>query len=341
MASEPPPLPIPLATLAYAPPPQNRRPGIMTAVGVISIVLASLSLLASLGGVFSNMAMLAMSRVTMPITIVPPGATTAKPSTETVTADGITVDPRGSADGMSFELCRKVIEAIDATRPMNQTRRKHLDLLLRNSGQKMFPLVTDATTVPDIRGKLSWRDTGPSIDYIYIPTGTIQVSDRFATFRPSGKGEVVQANAIGTPSSAPPAPARPMPFPFRVDPTATIIAMVESALSLLVAIVLLIGGILLIRNSPAYLRLHWIYIIAKIPLVIVAAVASWMTSTAMMNSMASSMPPGATTPSLSGFMIIPAIVTAIITMAYPVTLIFIFATRTAEAYYNDIRGIRG
>jgi hypothetical protein len=75
-----------------------------------------------------------------------------------------------------------------------------------------------------------------------------------------------------------------MPFPFRIDPTAAILAMCEAAVSLLVAIMLLVGGILLLRNSPAYLRLHWIYIIAKIPLVIVAAVASWMSSNAMLSS---------------------------------------------------------
>src|SRR3954454_11765621 len=93
MSFEPPPIPIPMATLAYAPPPENRRPGIMMAVGVMSIVLASLRLLASLGGGFFNFAMLAMSRMPMPTTIVPPGAPTANPSTATVTVDGIEVDP--------------------------------------------------------------------------------------------------------------------------------------------------------------------------------------------------------------------------------------------------------
>jgi hypothetical protein len=43
---------------------------------------------------------------------------------------------------------------------------------------------------------------------------------------------------------------------------------------------------------------------------------------------------------MSGVMIIPAIVMAIIALAYPVSLIFIFATRNAKAYYNDVRGVR-
>jgi hypothetical protein len=345
MQSEPPPIPIPVATLAYAPPPQNRRPGIMTTVGVISIVLASLSLLASVAGVFSNLAMLAMSRVPMPSVSMPSVPTPVSQSPAKVTVDGIEVDPDGSADAIPDLPRRKVEQAIDELRPMNPTRAKHLDLLLKYCGMKMFPSVTDASTVREIRGTISWQRgayvNSPAIDYISIPTGTIQVSDRFATFRPSGKGEIVQADAGGTPITTAAPPPLPRPFPFRIDPTAATIAMAESAVSLLVAVALLIGGILLLRNSPGYLRLHWIYIIAKIPLVIVAAVASWMSSNAMMNSMASSMPPGAAAPNLGAFMIIPAVVTALITMAYPISLIFIFATRTAKAYYNDVRGVHG
>src|SRR5690349_11692170 len=156
MPPDPPPLPIPVATLAYAPPPQNRRPGIMTAVGVTSIVLASLSLLMSVGGVFSNFAMLAMSRMPMPAMTPPVAPTPTKSSTATVTVDGIEVDPEGSADEMSLELRRKVLQAIGNTRPLNSTRSKHVDVLLKYSGAKMFPSVTDATSVEEIRGTMSW-----------------------------------------------------------------------------------------------------------------------------------------------------------------------------------------
>ena len=45
-----------------------------------------------------------------------------------------------------------------------------------------------------------------------------------------------------------------------------------------------------------------------------------MTSSAMMSSMSASMPPGSTPPSvMNGFMIVPAVVMAIIAMAYPAT----------------------
>ena len=56
---------------------------------------------------------------------------------------------------MAEELRVRVIEAIEEIRPLKATRTMHLDLLLKNSGQKMFPLVTSATSVAMIPGRES------------------------------------------------------------------------------------------------------------------------------------------------------------------------------------------
>src|SRR5688572_4487296 len=71
--------------LAYMIPPQNPRPGMITAIGVISIVIASLSTLSALGSSFQAIAMFFMSNTNRT-----PAATTAPAGLGTLSATEVT-----------------------------------------------------------------------------------------------------------------------------------------------------------------------------------------------------------------------------------------------------------
>jgi hypothetical protein len=337
--SEPPPIPVPVATLAYAPPPRDSRPGILTAVAVMSIVLGSLSALYSVGSLFSAIGMLVMSKISTTTAIQATPGVSSGP-VKVVTVDGVQIDPAGSPDAMGESQRQLVIDALASVRPINTQHRKDLDLLLENSGQKMFPFVKDSTTNDEIANKVFATNAATrTIDSFDIGTGTIRITDGLAMFRPAGKGEVVVASVGQTPTTGPGAMPPITPFVFRVNPIASILSICENAVSALLAVMLLVAGILLLRNSPGFWRPHWWFVWLKIPLAIVAGVASWMTYTSMMSSFASTPAgPAASSATLSAFMIIPTIIWACFSMAYPVALIFVLSSRAAKSYYAALRG---
>src|SRR5207249_4938957 len=64
--------PVSLGMLNYQEPQAGKRPGILTAVGVLSIVIGCLSGLQGLGGIASGAMMLVMSSMTFPMGVPPP-----------------------------------------------------------------------------------------------------------------------------------------------------------------------------------------------------------------------------------------------------------------------------
>ena len=349
MSQSPPPL-VPLATLAYQPPPQSQRPGLMTAVGVVSIVLASLSAISSVGGVFSNLAMLMMSTMSAKMASIQATVPIAAP-TPIVTVDGVLVDPQSSPDAMNATQRNIVIDAISAARNLTTLRRQHLNLLLENSGHKMFPFVTDDSTIDQVRQKVLVSSTSsPMLDVFDIGTGSLRILDRNATFYANGTpstngvGEVVQANVVAMPTTQSSAAATPTPMPpfvFRVNPVASIMGICENLVSLLVAILLLVAGILLLRDSPKFWRPHWWFVWLKFPLVVVASVAYYLTYSTMMNGFAAAGRGGSAPPvPMGNVMLVPTMMWGVMGMAYPIALIFVLRSRTAKMFYDGLRGIR-
>jgi hypothetical protein len=286
--------------------------------------------------------MMAMSQMSIPVPVGPPASARLS---DTVTVNGIQMDPDSSSDGMEKSQRNKIIDAITLVKPVTLTHRRHLDLLLKYSGQKIFPFVNESTSVAEIRHQITSVPSASvsGLDYVNTPAGVIRVNDTQATFQPSDAGDTVQAIAVntGSPTSFPTAMTRNVPFKFSI--IGSIISLIESLFSLLLGVVLLVGGILLLRNSIRYAQLHWIYVLAKIPLAFTAAIASWVTYKSMMSTIASNMPQGASpgmSSTMSLFMILPTLIWLIIVLSYPIVLIFILNSRTAKIYKNDLRGIR-
>jgi len=156
---EPPPpvAPVPAAPVppppAYAPPayaspayPQysgqfyppdyssGQRPGGVTAIGVLSIVLGSLGLLVNLMGGVWVLAMFAMNKVAKVVAAMPPPGvawTSTTPSPITGYERGLNLDVRQTIAGVLSQL---------TVHPLNAARQQQLDALLEHNGKDMIPL---------------------------------------------------------------------------------------------------------------------------------------------------------------------------------------------------------
>jgi hypothetical protein len=209
------------------------RPGVLTAVGVISIVVGSLSVLGSIGTVASGIMYMVMSNIQFPQPV----------------------------------------------------------------------MVQPATTMPA-------GGASPS-NVVVGPGGTVQ--------------------------RAPPPVVLPA-FRFQVPRSVSLLTIAEGGLSLCVAVLLIVAGALMLRDNPVSWRLHWIWVSVKIPLIFVAAGATYLTYTSMMNAMTPAMGPN--NPQGMGGMVglFEAFFGGIISLIYPVALMIVLSVRTSKAWLGVLRG---
>jgi len=161
----------------YTPP---RRPTILTAVGVTSIIIGSISLIASFftfsfAGILIGMTAIA---TTMNSAIHPVAAT--QPFVEYVSASGLGADQR-----------KIVIEGLNDAHAISAIRREQLDELLADAGQNIIQLSTDNLTAKRITdyvtdaSEISGATGGAMNDVLTLGSGRLQISDIGATFFPA------------------------------------------------------------------------------------------------------------------------------------------------------------
>lgn len=199
MSSFPPPLPpVPVQPIMYSTPVAN-RPGIITAIGVISIVVGSLGLM------FNGMAGL-QAFVMVMVSQVGKAAVTMQQA-KTVAA---TETPAKPADPLSMptEDRQTVVRGLAMHRAISKPRREQLDALLLKSGRQIFRLrgsdltvevvkqnVTESGTLPDAKG-------GEGSDFFIVGEGRIELADDHAKFAPGNGAEIVRVNASETTDQA-------------------------------------------------------------------------------------------------------------------------------------------
>jgi hypothetical protein len=127
---------------------------------------------------------------------------------------------------------------------------------------------------------------------------------------------------------------------FHVPPGASWLSIVEGSLSACMAIVLITAGILMLRNSPGSYRLHRVYAVAKLPLIMMAAIATWWTVSSMMNNMMAGMPNSP--PGMQGIgnmtAIFEAIFYGLFAAVYPVVILIVLSMRTAKEWRERMGG---
>src|SRR4051812_20294280 len=135
-AAVPPQIPMPVLPLGYPAPIGSRRPGIITAIGVMSIVIAALGMVGSImGGLYaigltaisaSMRSMATTTRYTASASVnIHPG--TASPGSEPAApADQLRAGPRG----LDANKRKTIVDQLDAIRPMSNEQRERLTQLL-------------------------------------------------------------------------------------------------------------------------------------------------------------------------------------------------------------------
>ncbi|MGD0464391.1 MAG: hypothetical protein ABSB74_18055 [Tepidisphaeraceae bacterium] len=161
------------------------RPGILTAVGVGSIIIASISLIVDCGGLgFADIVsqLAARGRATSVVNSAPPPLATAA------------IAQYVAPDGLSAGQRKIVIAGLCQVRPLSDARQKQLDALLADVGQQVIQLsadnlttdrvaayVTDVRNIPNGSGGPSGSG-GPADDLFILGSGRLQISDQSAVF---------------------------------------------------------------------------------------------------------------------------------------------------------------
>ena len=127
------------------------------------------------------------------------------------------------------------------------------------------------------------------------------------------------------------------PFLFHVARGASVVMLVEGAMSFCVAVLLIVAGILMLRDSVTPVRLHRSDVVLKVPLVFVAAFATWWTYSDLMASIGAIGANGGGAALGAGFGNMMAVFQAVIwagfALIYPIALLIVLSTRTSKEYF--------
>jgi len=308
------------------------RPGLVTAIGVMSVVVGSAGILgAALQGMMVVtwfVALVAFATSGIPVMPAP------------VIAANTATAPAG-ATGLSAIQRPAVSAALQSRQTMSTDQYMQLDNLLDTCGGNIFPgLSPSSDPTAAVGAAVVGTGTTPATQptasagvFFTTRTGRIDVDDDGATFTPAGGSAAIHTSqstspgvsvTIGAAPSTRPAP--PMPYlPF-------ICAIVQCSANLGLAIFLLVLGIMTLRQSARAARLHLIYCWLKIPLCVLGVGALFWFSVSMIDFLGSV---GPASSALPAFLIFFSVL-ALLGLAYPVGLLIALRTRTVRTYYQSV-----
>jgi hypothetical protein len=321
----------------------SRRPAILTAIGIISIVVASLSLITGcITGLYG-----AILR-SMPIPVMP---TTMPATSPTVSVYGgpAAYSPAAQA-GAAPELMKPnsrvmVIAAMNRLSPMSDERQQMLDQLLKEAGDGIFPFSEQNFTPARLAGSISASGRLPGADdehpgntYFVIANGRIEVADDHAVFMPSRAGDLSTVRVYRKDDSAQAAAANtPPPVTFKIfsAPAWVVRGFFLSLLfNVLLAMLLMTAGILTLRDSRKARRLHLTFALLKFGAIALAVYASWHYADAFLAAMSQA---GAQANAAGPFLAMVSAAPAAIACIYPLALLVALNTRSVRAYYRPAR----
>ena len=188
------PFAVPAQALQYDSPERGGRPGLITAVAVMSIVIASLSGLASLVSGFQAVGYYMMSIMTSSVAA-------AQARTKSVTmAPPVVVAPGRAAvhggvpavgpQGMSDPQRQAAVAALTERQPLTPSSKRQLDAILAAAGNSFgVDEVTEAGMMPQtVKGD-------PPQAYFVTRAGRLEVFHDRATFFPSNGSQIVRVSA--------------------------------------------------------------------------------------------------------------------------------------------------
>lgn len=206
--SIPPAMPVPAEALPYSVPFQHARPGIITAIGVMCIVVACLSGIGSLGSGFYGFVFWVMSRATASMSAT---ATTASTTTTTTTGSGASyswttnsgtsavVNPSPTATpALPAADASAVVIELSKTLSLDGPHLRELDNLMRSHGRQVFGVDQDASVgAATVRSDVTEHGTDADKGSIYFTTaqGRVDIYGDRATFVSADGGTTIDTSA--------------------------------------------------------------------------------------------------------------------------------------------------
>lgn len=318
----------------------TRRPGILMAIGVLSIVFsvfyvlsAGTSILMVIGLGAAGATNVGVSNTT--ITVTTSGTTSSAQASSPAAPDGLQGQPR--------ELLMARVEALTSLSPV------HRDVLDAFLAQKGSDIDARATVVKDAAaaerlitsaGKSS--DGQTTIDFT---AGRLSLSDTTAIFEPAGTTDLITLDLTGVvPAPGSPGfsrsssssignPGGPVinPLP-KISGTSITLQTVSSIVSAILALILLIAGILTLRARPAGRRLHLWWAWLKILASVLAAIALYCFYYDLFSS--TSAATGGTP--AAGVSIMMAVFSFAIALLYPIAVLIVMNVRSVKNYLSSV-----
>lgn len=218
---------------------------------------------------------------------------------ETIRTQGVIASPGDDGTMLSEAQITAVVAQIEtlAGRPLTDAHKSGVRTALQTPGQQFIlpsPSVVGATN------QVVWA----TID----PNGSLVVATTSNSITIAGDGTVNAGRQAVN---------------FSINRSAALLALMATAMAFVLAVFLLVAGVATMRRSPYGAVLHWIYVVAKIPLAVLTAFAAWRLWTSMQET-----PESHTT---------TAVVWGVITLlacAYPVLLAILLLQPNVRAYYR-------
>ena len=212
------PAPIPVAALAYSTPVIHARPGILTAVGVISIVIASISGLVSLGSGCQSFFMMRMAR-TAPTMASTFSVTTATASSSPAVSPPAAAQIQAGPNGLNPDDRSVAIDALESLQPLSDAQKHQLDIFLAEHGDDVFPTAGAKLTGAQVKAIVTSSssnpasDTNDSANVSFVTTrGTFAVYPDKVEFRRPGATDTVTTGDAAAAANANPAPSNPFGY---------------------------------------------------------------------------------------------------------------------------------
>ena len=306
------------------PPPQleyagfhDERPGLVTAIGIVSIVVSSLSVLSALYSGLMLIPMLMMSSMGG-MGGGGPGMASAVTPAGTVTA----------ADASA------IVAALNGQSPLSTADQATLAAALGKMEVPLAPPADGNWTAAHVNGQVSGYSVtnfggGPTTSYNLNGGGSLQVNAGNVTFNyfdaqggfvnaTYGPGGVVSTTSLGVGGG---------PFG-RVSKLGIAVQATSFAASLALAGLLMAAGIQMVRGRPSGRTLHVWWAWPKLAAAVLAAASTYLWLTSFMGGMGTGGPPWQIPWVYSG-------VSLAVAVAWPITVLFLLRTRGVRRYFAD------
>ena len=192
-SSVPPQAPIPVEPLPYTMPSRFGRPGVLTAIGVISICVAAISglfalysVLMGFGFYMASAMSQRQSRATTATLVAPVPPAPPVASTAATMPSGPQVGPLG----MSPAERDAAFQSLNGLRPLGPSRRRQLDTILAAAGKSFATdRVIESGTMEDA------RDGEPGPEYFVTQRGRLEIFNDRAVFFPNDNSPTIRTSA--------------------------------------------------------------------------------------------------------------------------------------------------